>query len=179
MRVITSLLISILVASCALRNIVDSSDIQDGNGILLIKLSTNYNDANNGLLDEMKLSFKRVNHDGKELNAGFVEITNPGNYKTVSLPAGNYKWSQIYMGRLFVDLDEKSVFNIDPDTINYLGDIYTGYKGKALGFEPHYINIHQEYNEDAAIEYLESNYSQLFKNNKFVPVNNVVRLPNI
>lgn len=178
MRIITTLLLTILVSSCAVRNIQDSSVIQDGRGILLIKLSTNYNEAQNGLLDNMKLSFKRVSQNSKEMNRGFVEIISPGDYKILSLPAGTYNWGKIYMGRLYIELDKNSVFKIDSGTINYLGDVFAGYKGKAWGLKPHYINIHQESNEEDAIEYLKNNYPQLLKNNIFQPANNVIRLPN-
>lgn len=174
MKFISILLLIVMLSSCAARNIKDTSPIRDGNGILLIKLSTNYNESKNGWLDNMKISFKSMHQSGGGAN-NVVEIISPGGYKIISLPSGTYKWGKVYMGRLYFDFDESSVFTIKPGAINYLGDVFVGYKGEAWGLKPHYTNIVHERNEGSAIEYLKNNYPAIFNDYGFQSMENTMR----
>ena len=163
--------ISILL-SCAVQNMRDVSNLNEGAAVLLIKLSTNYNENNNVLLDDMKLSFLKRSKNGFSPVSQFVKIESPGHYKIIILPSGTYGWGRVYMGQIYLKLTPDSTFSLEPSSINYLGDVFMDYEGKAWGLQPHFLKIDHKNDETSAREFLEQHYPELYRNHKFLTAEN-------
>lgn len=116
MKQITLLVITLVaLSSCAspfVPNVKDSIALENNQGILVANIASNYND--------FRISIKNK----KNLVASAVFVIKAGNdFRVISLPAGDYSWSGIYLDNLYSEFQEKMNFTVKAGKVSYIGDL--------------------------------------------------------
>jgi len=121
LRIIVVLLFASFLQSCASvsapKNIEDTANLENNEGILVVGLHTNW--EGRGLLLEFKGEADPENTYRK------LEFQGENFYSVIKLPADKYTFYRQIFGMGHLDINDESSFVIKPGTITYIEDIFS------------------------------------------------------
>lgn len=122
------LLVPLVAAAAALAgcsgtaSVVMADRIRPGNGYALIVIHTNWKPYEIGF-ERLQLAYE-PRDDGR---TGKVRVRRGGELELVELPAGDYRWREVRLGRQQIEPSARSGFRVVEGAINYIGDLHAEY----------------------------------------------------
>ena len=125
LRIIVVLLFASFLQSCAitLKNIEDTANLENNEGILVVGLHTNWEGHRIWSLASLELAFK--GEADPENTYRKLEFQGENFYSVIKLPADKYTFYRQILGIMHLDINDESSFVIKPGTITYIGDIFS------------------------------------------------------
>jgi len=114
-----------LLTGCAIspNNINDNTALPSNNGVLVVGLHTDWEGHNNPLLASLKLMY--IGKGDSDFSYKTMKFQGNNFIHVINLPANQYEFYLLSFGNRYMELNrEKGQFNISPNEITYIGDIY-------------------------------------------------------
>jgi len=123
LRIIVVLLFASFFQGCAItpKNIEDTANLENNEGILVVGLHTNWEGHRNWSAANLELWFK--GEADPENTSRKLEFQGENFYSVIKLPADKYTFYRQILGIMHLDINDDSSFVIKPGTITYIGNI--------------------------------------------------------
>lgn len=154
--------IIIFISSCAVKNIKDGKDIDSGKGFVGFFLKSNWKGNKSHIFSPIDFVFKK---DGGM--ARKVTMKSSEDLFVIELDSGHYQPVAIAIGNTSFSLSGFGGFDVEPDKMIYIGDIYVGVKNEGLFGLMSGARISVADNADNFSEEMKSRYPATYK--KYIP----------
>lgn len=113
----------------AQKNIKDDIEVKENNGILLTTLHSNYTGYESFFHTNLNIIYQK---EGDSIITKKLGMNQADDLKIIELPAGRYYWRSLNIEGFYFDLN--GFFNINSNSITYIGDIYIYLEKKKSNF---------------------------------------------
>jgi len=156
------LLAAIAVTGCGSEplKMADTGKMPSNTGVLVVGLHTNYDSLDKPVFAQ-GLRFRFAEKGKEEL--GYIKLNFEGkdNIQVINLPANRYHFFQLESSSLMLRVHDSSKFDIKPDTINYIGDIYV-----TIDMENSMARIAVKDSFDEITQYMKKTYPKMSESYK-------------